>query len=441
MADRPLLVGLVALAAALGALAPVAASIDATPVAGPGSNDGADATVTTGSTLLTWQGKHFEAGAVPRPEACTDVTCDTYRFAVDLPPGYWETRDGGVEVAIRWPSEQDDFELYVYDASGAPVNAPATEVANSTGSYSMADGALIREPTNGPYRVVVVPLTVDNSSYEGLVQLEPRPEPHGEPRAKVPNLVARPPTDLKLVAPVGYGTGTELSAAGRSPASCGPDETVEDGARQCLRFSQAALNDGDGDLELRYYVEGGATGAVNESDQRLVQRIYYTDGSYRDRRAGTYRFHKIHGHYHYEGFAGYQLYRVHENGTRTHVRDGGKKGFCLEDVALHAWAERGNGPRGYSFPECNVPSDRTESGTWMVQGISKGWTDVYTWDLPDQYVDVTGLPDGVYRLEVTIDPNHTLRETTRTDNDAWVRFRLHDGQVTVLETSESRPRS
>jgi hypothetical protein len=31
-------------------------------------------------------------------------------------------------------------------------------------------------------------------------------------------------------------------------------------------------------------------------------------------------------------------------------------------------------------------------------GISVGWGDVYTWDLPGQYIDISHVDDGVYEL-------------------------------------------
>jgi hypothetical protein len=57
-------------------------------------------------------------------------------------------------------------------------------------------------------------------------------------------------------------------------------------------------------------------------------------------------------------------------------------------------------------------------------GISVGWADVYTSGLPDQYIDVTGLPHGSYTLEVVANPDGILQEKSRTNNIASVEVDL-----------------
>lgn len=42
------------------------------------------------------------------------------------------------------------------------------------------------------------------------------------------------------------------------------------------------------------------------------------------------------------------------------------------------------------------------------QGMSVGWADVYNWFPPGQYVEVTGVPDGDYILDTTVDPTDRL---------------------------------
>jgi hypothetical protein len=31
---------------------------------------------------------------------------------------------------------------------------------------------------------------------------------------------------------------------------------------------------------------------------------------------------------------------------------------------------------------------------YLIQGITPGWADVYDWYLPDQFIEVSGVPDG-----------------------------------------------
>src|SRR5712691_6248971 len=46
-------------------------------------------------------------------------------------------------------------------------------------------------------------------------------------------------------------------------------------------------------------------------------------------------------------------------------------------------------------------------------GISPGWGDIYTWDLPGQYIDVSNVGDGVYEVVSRSDPNGELLTSTR----------------------------
>jgi hypothetical protein len=49
---------------------------------------------------------------------------------------------------------------------------------------------------------------------------------------------------------------------------------------------------------------------------------------------------------------------------------------------------------------------------------------MYDWYLPDQYIEVSGVPDGYYILETLADPDNTLREADETNNCGAVLIRL-----------------
>ncbi len=49
-------------------------------------------------------------------------------------------------------------------------------------------------------------------------------------------------------------------------------------------------------------------------------------------------------------------------------------------------------------------------------GMSVGWSDPYFWQLEDQSVDITGFPDGRYRLTAVADPDGWLMESDETNN-------------------------
>lgn len=50
------------------------------------------------------------------------------------------------------------------------------------------------------------------------------------------------------------------------------------------------------------------------------------------------------------------------------------------------------------------------------QGITRGWGDVYDWYIPDQYIEVSGVADGFYRLEFCADPFNEIEEESETNN-------------------------
>jgi len=60
-------------------------------------------------------------------------------------------------------------------------------------------------------------------------------------------------------------------------------------------------------------------------------------------------------------------------------------------------------------------------------GLSIGWGDIYPASLPDQFIDITGLADGSYRLVVTADPSGWFAETNENNNLTWVDLELSGG--------------
>ena len=57
-------------------------------------------------------------------------------------------------------------------------------------------------------------------------------------------------------------------------------------------------------------------------------------------------------------------------------------------------------------------------------GISVGWGDRYGSSLRDQYIDVTDLTSGNYRLYATADLAEQFTEASETNNTTWVDLKL-----------------
>ena len=113
---------------------------------------------------------------------------------------------------------------------------------------------------------------------------------------------------------------------------------------------------------------------------------------------------QCHNHWHYEGYAQYLLF----NQRGESIPIGFKTGFCLMDSTC---------PLGIPQYSCSN------------QGISANCSDVYTYGIDCQWVDVTDVPDGIYTLAIRInwtrepDANGNYEEDY-TNNESKVCFQL-----------------
>jgi hypothetical protein len=138
-------------------------------------------------------------------------------------------------------------------------------------------------------------------------------------------------------------------------------------------------------------------------------------------------YHGIHGHYHYSSFADAKLWRSNRRGAKlgnAPVAASHKVSFCMADIRIDKWAEKGDGPRKYYAPDCLFPYASDGVTDQYRQGVNYGWSDVYDWYIPDQYIEVSGVVDGFYRLEFCADPFNELEETDETNNCVVNHIRL-----------------
>lgn len=56
--------------------------------------------------------------------------------------------------------------------------------------------------------------------------------------------------------------------------------------------------------------------------------------------------------------------------------------------------------------------------SFIEMGISVGWADVYPWFIADQYIDISGMPDGDYALVVRQDVDKRVLEKSTENNTA-----------------------
>jgi hypothetical protein len=132
---------------------------------------------------------------------------------------------------------------------------------------------------------------------------------------------------------------------------------------------------------------------------------------------GGYTWHDEHRHFHYEDFARYQLRRLAADGRPDYSSAGliaasDKVSFCFIDSTR----VRDDAAPIFFYNTC-LPT---------VQGISPGWTDIYSSSMWGQNMPIPGLPNGEYALIVELDYENTLSETDNDDNYVEVTVRISD---------------
>lgn len=399
------------------------------------------ASVTPGNPKVTWDGARFRDAVTPGPEACLLEAglCDTFDFSVAF--GGSASALSTIQVGIKWKdetvaeseSEYDDFDLYVYDEAGRMVASSANPRASSMGIASTAE-VTDMPVVDGDYTAVVVPTNVLDRAYHGVVMLQTNvPARNGY---LLPDLFAYQPTGFHFA----HGT-LSLSRTNTDLRSCYTEETLQDEGNptRCLRFDAGHGNIGHGAFLLDVDLSTATPNypAAGQLGGEVTQAIQSSDGTEFNTPAGTYVFHPNHGHIHYKGFAEYALYAVNADGTRgALVRPSRKSDFCMIDVDDLWFGLPGNQPRDHHFPQCNL-SEGAEPR--QRQGINRGWGDVYTWDLPGQYIDVTGVPDGDYDVVNTANPDGLINEMTTSNNEAATRIWLVGDTVTCIPTPYGCP--
>ncbi len=69
--------------------------------------------------------------------------------------------------------------------------------------------------------------------------------------------------------------------------------------------------------------------------------------------------------------------------------------------------------------------------------MSVGWGDKYGSHLAGQSIDITGLPNGEYNLNIVVDPKSRIAEANETDNVSNLRILLNGQTVTAINTSQN----
>jgi hypothetical protein len=331
---------------------------------------------------------------------------ETWTYEIEV-----EERAYRLRVGIDHPEVGDAFSFEVFDPDGqrkATVNL-------GTGLYS--GESLHENPAVGTWRVEVSADDVTESAFRVRAKLEARRPRLGTKKGPVlPNLQVLPPHEASFLMPLTNGSQGDPPQGVAVGDSCHPEERAQDGAVRCLRFAFGIRNTGLGPMQL--YYEGSAP-----ADHPLFQRVTRADGTYFDRDAGTAVWHESHGHYHHSDAVEVGLFRVtdRKKGVLEAAGEKHRKGFAHRNELLREWK--------HFYP------------TWSDSfgfGLLAGWSDIYEWDRPGNYVDFGVNGDGYYVARMWADPVDGILESNERDNAGYTYFQVTGDDVELIESGRGK---
>lgn len=333
-----------------------------------------------------------------------------------------------VSVKDTAASTDNGWDLYVMDPTGAQVGS-----ADGIGGNGQA--VAIAPSMRGVYTInVTFTYAYDPAAaYKGEVR-QMRGASWNPPATDLPILDAVAPGDLHVdglppaaSTPLGFPIPIPLP----TPFSCYADEMAQSGVSRCLRFTTDVHNLGHR-LDLKLTFDG----------QNCTAMQVLPDGT--EHPAGPCMFHPQHAHFHYHDLVGFALYTVRPDGSiGDRVTTGVKESFCLADDDYFGFGTAGpNGPRTYvGQPDCSVPVGASASGVELAEGLTSGWGDVYTWDTPGQFVDISTVRAGHYALVERTNPSSDLLVYGATQRCSATELTLTDSAVsqTAVHASVTCP--
>ena len=207
-----------------------------------------------------------------------------------------------------------------------------------------------------------------------------------------------------------------------------------------LRFAGFVTNLGDGPLDLKGNPQLADDADLTSHD--VWQRALTVDGDWVNLTKPPIKFERVdgHGHFHLRGIVEYSLWDT--SGT-VEIRSGAKVGFCLLDVAERPDLHPNPGPEQYklSDPDIHFCKSGRPGAKNLRMGISEGWQDIYSFAAPFQWIDVSNVRPGYYRVGQRVDPDNVIVESDETNNGLALSQRLHvvPGYVARPETVRVEP--
>ena len=205
-----------------------------------------------------------------------------------------------------------------------------------------------------------------------------------------------------------------------------------------LRASSSINNHGTGPLELRGHRRGSRS-------MRVTQIIYRQNGTrayFPSKALLGFKF--VSGlrygftfpnfrYWKFRGAARFQLWQIDaQNKPIKLVRFGPKLFYCFRDLERTHPSSRS--PRRAAYPACSQNPRQPR----VTLGTSVGWSDIYPYTYPEQYIDVTGLRGRFAYVQVA-DPFNRIVESRENNNVSEVYVNLPSGTIVGERHGVSTP--
>ena len=217
---------------------------------------------------------------------------------------------------------------------------------------------------------------------------------------RLPDLVSDPPTQPGATSVVITPEGTVLLA---------------------LRFEGYVTNLGTGPLHL-----GGNPQLADPADatsHNVWQHVIGESGDLVKFAKPPVRFETSdgHNHFHLMEIVAYSLW---DTTGKVQVRHGEKVGFCLLDAEKLSERHPRPGQQRYSEAGIEDCMANRPGATSLLMGVTEGWRDIYEQDVVFQWVDVSDVTPGRYRIGVEADPYDIVAESDEANNGVALSNRV-----------------
>ena len=195
--------------------------------------------------------------------------------------------------------------------------------------------------------------------------------------------------------------------------------------RTLLRFTGIMVNTGKGAFEVF-----GQRSSTSETYMSTAQHIYQSTGSFRTVPTNPVMYYAGdgHNHWHLKNLEGAQLTDLNDKPVGGTY---GKQGFCFFDNAVYNSSIPGT-PLSGVYTECDKGMPDALSVPGRPLGRLGNW---YPWNIAFQYIDITGVPTGYYKVWAYADPNHYFLESNTSNNFTWDEIRLTRSSTGNLSAS------